>query len=345
MQAHFLRMAAVLCGLSFTAAHAQNVATLIVGPAGGKPAADFATIQAAVDAAPATGAILRIRPGTYREVVHVDKPNITLHGETTDPSKVVLVFANGASNTCGTFCSPTLFVTGDGFSMDEMTVANDWSKTGQPRTQAVALSINADRAVIRNVRLLGAQDTLLADTKKCDSAAGACHASRQYFDRCYIEGEVDFIFGAARAVFEDCEIHSIPHDGGGYLTAQSRTSLDQDSGYDFYHCRLTADAGVQHIYLGRPWRDYATVTFMDTEMGAHIDPAGWSEWGRAGSGHDGPKGGETHRLATAVYAEYNSTGPGASPTTREPMAKQLTAAEAKVYEPKVFLGGDWMKGR
>ena len=295
----------------------------------GAAGADFVTVQEAVNAAPETGAVIRLKPGVYREVVHVDKANIRMVGEPKDPAKVEIVFDNGASNTCGTFCSPTMFVTGDGFVMDGVTVANEWSKNGKPRTQAVALSITSDKAVLRNVRLLGAQDTLYAASKSCKGDVTACKTSRQYFDHCYIEGEVDFIFGNSKAVFHDCEIRSVTHPAGGFLTAQSRNSVGEDSGYVFDHCRLTAEAGVANVFLGRPWRDYATVTFIDTEMGAHIVPTGWSEWHK----------GETDRLKTTTYAEYGSTGPGANAAARDPHAKQLTAAEAKEYSAKKYLAG------
>jgi pectin methylesterase-like acyl-CoA thioesterase len=180
------------------------------------------------------------------------------------------------------------------------------------------------------VRLLGAQDTLLAASDKCmGSDPTQCRISRQYYADCYIEGHVDFIFGDAKAVFEGCEIRSIAHAAGGYLTAQSNTKAGQDAGYVFNHCTVTAEEGVANVYLGRPWRDYSTVIFMNTKMGAHIVPAGWSEW----------KGAPTERLKTATYAEFNSSGPGANPQAREPLSKQLTAAEAKKYETKAFLAG------
>ena len=315
----------VLALIAFSvAATGQAQAKVVVGQS-----EKFHTIAEAVAALPETGGEILIRPGTYREVVHVDKPNVRMSGDAKDPTAVTLVYANGAANTCGTFCSPTLFVTGDGFHMDHMTVANDWRTTGKPRTQGVALSITADRAVLRDVRLLGAQDTLLAASPKC--AAGAtCKAARQYFDHCYIEGEVDFIFGNARAVFHECEIHSIAHEAGGYLTAQSRNAVAEDSGYVFDHCRLTAETGVTNVFLGRPWRDYATVTFLDTQMGEHIAAAGWSEWHK----------GETDRLKTATYAEFHSTGPGAHAKEREPLSRQLTPDEAKAYRPKAYLAGN-----
>ncbi len=327
----------LLAGLMGVAG-AQGLPVLTVAPPGSSPAGQYTTVQDAVTAAPGTGAAIRIRPGVYREVVHIDKPNMQLRGETDDPAKVEIVYANGASNTCGTSCSATVFVTGDGFIATKITIANDWSKTGKPRTQALALSISGDRAVLRDVRLLGNQDTLLATSKGCRaSGSGAdataapeqCKIARQYYDHCYIEGEVDFIFGNAKAVFHDCEIHSVVHPAGGFLTANGRSRPDEDSGYVFDHCRLTAEPGVIKVFLGRPWRDYAKVTFIDTEMSDHIMPAGWSEW------HPG----ETDRLKTAVYQEYGSTGPGAHKGEREPLAKELTADEAKQYEAKVYLKG------
>jgi pectinesterase len=311
----------MFCGIAW----AQGPQTITVGVTG----ADFMTIQAAVNAAPAEGAVIRIRPGTYREVVHVDKPKIQLRGEGDDWKKVVLVYGNSAASTCGTSCSATLFVTGNDFFAGNMTIANDYSKTSNVPSQAVALSVRADRAVLRHVRLLGAQDTLYASSMGCMKEGSECVTGRQYYADCYIEGHVDFIFGDAKAVFENCEIHSIPHGPGGYLTAQSNTRPGQDAGYVFNHCKITADASAGDVYLGRPWRDYSTVIFMNTDIEAPIMAAGWSDW----------KSAPQPRLPMATYAEFNSTGPGANAKAREPYSKQLTAAEAKKYVTKVYLAG------
>jgi len=314
----------MVCGI----AGAEGQKTITVSATG----ADFTTIQAAVNAAPEEGAVIKIRPGVYREVVHVDKPKIQMRGDTDDWTKVVLVYGNSAASTCGTRCSATLFVTGNDFFAGNMTIANDYSKTSDVPSQAVALSLRADRAVVRHVRLLGAQDTLYASSMGCMQGAlpgTDCVTGRQYYSDCYIEGHVDFIFGDAKAVFENCEIRSIAHAAGGYLTAQSNTRPGQDAGYVFNHCKITADKGAGDVYLGRPWRDYSTVIFMNTDIEAPIMAAGWSEW------KDAPQ----PRLPTATYAEFNSTGPGANPMAREPLSKQLTAAEAKKYETKAHLAG------
>ncbi len=163
----------------------------------------------------------------------------------------------------------------------------------------------------------------------CGNDAQNCAATRQYFSDCYVAGNVDFIFGDSKAVFENCEIHSTPH-GGGYITAQSKHFPKQDSGFVFDHCKLTADPAVTGpIFLGRPWRPYATVIYMHTEMDDKIDPAGWREW------HPG----DTHSLETVYYAEFDSTGPGAHHDQRDPHTHFLTPDEAKQYEPAIFLRG------
>jgi pectinesterase len=314
----------VLCGVGF----AQGSKTITVGAAG----ADFKTIQEAVNAAPDSGAVIEIKPGVYREVVHVDKPKIQLRGDGDDWTKVVLVYGNSAQSTCGTRCSATLFVTGNDFFAGNMTIANDYSKTSDVPSQAVALSLRADRAVVRHVRLLGAQDTLYASSIGCMQGAlpgDTCVTARQYYSDCYIEGHVDFIFGDAKAVFENCEIRSIAHAPGGYLTAQSNTRQGQDAGYVFNHCKITAEKGAGDVYLGRPWRDYSTVIFMNTNIEAPIMAVGWSDW----------KGAPQPRLPMATYAEFSSKGPGANAKQREPYSKQLTAAEAKQYETKIYLAG------
>ncbi len=90
--------------------------------------------------------------------------------------------------------------------------------------------------------------------------------ARQYFSNCYIEGNVDFIFGDGKTVFDNCEIRSTTHSEG-FVTAQGKSSAAEDSGYVFNRCRLTAYPGVENVYLGRPWRPYATVIYLNSEMG------------------------------------------------------------------------------
>lgn len=299
---------------------------------------DYYSVQQAIDAIPASGhALISVAPGTYREVLTIDKPGIQIRSPYSDASRTVVVNDRSAGENGGTFHSATVNVTADNFFAENLTFANDFNRT-HPQlpagSQALALLVTGDRAIFHNMRLLGNQDTVYAGSRPCSPGSHACAPSRQFFSDCYIAGNVDFIFGDARAVFDHCTIASTAHDAGGFITAQSRNSPGQDSGFVFDHCTLTAAPGLTgKVYLGRPWRPYATVIYLNTAMGDQINPAGWREW------HPG----ETHSLDTAFYAEYNSTGPGAHPGEREPRAHALTAAQAAQYDPRVFLRGtdDW----
>ena len=282
-----------------------------------------------MDALSDVGGSIKLRPGTYRESVNIAKSNVQLEGDDSDPAKVVVVFDKHAATAGGTLNSATLDVKGDDFFAHGITIANDfWQQhpEGGQGWQAVALSVSGDRAVFSHVRLLGAQDTLFVGSKGCVSERGPCTPARQYFADCYVEGHVDFIFGDAKAYFEGCEVHALARKTV-WLTAQSRHYAEQDSGFVFDHCHITAEPGAEHVYFGRPWRPYSTVVFMNTRIDATLEPAGWAEW------HPG----ETHSLETATYREFRSRGVGAQDKARDPHSRQLTTAEAARYEAEHFF--------
>ncbi|MGA3238051.1 MAG: pectinesterase family protein [Bryobacteraceae bacterium] len=285
------------------------------------------SIRQAVDALPLSGGDITVQPGTYREVVTIRKPHVHLHGADADPAKTVIVYNNGATNSGGTFNSSTVFVEADDVTIDHLSIVND---LGAGKGQAVALHVTADRAIFRNLRITGAQDTLFAASRYCYGDYGPCVAARQYFADCYIEGNTDFIFGDSMAVFDRCEIHGID-TGSVMYTAQSRHTAEQtDSGYIFDHCHLTGKPrGSGAISLGRSWRPYATVVFLQAQIDAPVTPEGWTEWERFGK----------PTLPTAFYAEYESAGPGADAKDRERYSHQLTAAEAEHWSPRKFLAG------
>lgn len=285
---------------------------------------DFRTLQAAVDALPVSGGEIAVKPGKYREVVTIRKPHVHLYGLGAGPASTEIVFNNGALTSGGTFNTATVFVEADDVTVDNLTMSNDLGNHGQ----AVALAAIGDRDVFRNVRVLGAQDTLFAASKYCYGDYGPCVPARQYFKDCYVAGNTDFIFGDGAAVFDHCELHGIAGSHVMY-TAQSKHYPEQYSGYVFDHCRLTADPGAHNITLGRPWRPHATVVYLDTQMDAPVIPAGWTEWPRFG----------VPSLPVAYYAEFHSTGPGANPAAREPDSHQLTAKEAAQWLPARFLAG------
>jgi pectinesterase len=334
----------VLSGALAATAPAQDVHVNVTpGQGNAESTTQYPTIQMAMDHAPEPGPgpgkdgrparlFLHISPGTYHErvIVTENRPNTTFLGSGTGPSDVVISAAMNAKMAGGTFFTETVRVDAPGFEADNLTFENTAGNTGQ----AVALALRSDRSVIKHCRILGHQDTLFADF------------GRQYFLDDYIEGTVDFIFGNAAAVFDRSEIHEL---SPGYLTAQSRTTSRQATGYVIARSRVTSSLGDpadvanrpaadqpgaastaaarNHFFLGRPWRAYSRAVVMETELPGTLSPEGWSKW--AHNTND----------QTAFYAEYKNTGPGASPATRPAWTHQLTDAEARQYRPEVFLAG------
>ena len=298
---------------------------------------DYYSIQRAIDVAPAGGAVISVAPGTYNEVLTINKPHIVLRGPYSDAAKTSVVAGKSSGTAGGTLNSATVNVLANDFLAENISFVNDFNRTHpqlQQGSQAVALLVRGDRDIFENVRILGNQDTLYAGVGECtgNGAERTCPVARQYFDHCFVEGNVDFIFGDAKAVFDHCVIRSNQHFEG-FITAQSKSYPAQESGFVFKDCRLEADPGVGNVYLARPWRAYATVVYLNTWMDAHIVPAGWREWHPA----------ETDYLPTALYAEYESSGPGAGPSLREAHSSQLTPQQARKFEPEDFLRGsdDW----
>ncbi|MGN6442181.1 MAG: pectinesterase family protein [Arthrobacter sp.] len=309
--------------------------TLDVGP--GKA---FATVQAAVDSIPSGSTqrtVIRIQPGTYREALRVpaNKPRVSLVGQGSRPEDVLLVFNNASgtpkpdgSGNYGTSGSASVRIDGPDFVARNLTISNDFDEAanmGMKDRQAVALHITADRSVLSQVRLLGNQDTLLVNSP------GAGVPARFYFDRCYVEGDVDFIFGRGTAVFSACEIKSLDRGSttnNGYVTAGSQ-DLSIKYGYLFDQCRLVSDAARDSVHLGRPWhpsgdpKAVAQVLVRDSWLGAHISGSPWTDM----SGFS---------WREARFHEYNNRGPGAQATPDRP---QLPGPEAGDYTVRNYLQG------
>jgi pectinesterase len=275
---------------------------------------DYRTIQEAVMAVrdfmqvPAT---IFIKNGTYHEklLVPLQKTNITLLGESKEGTIITFGDYSGDAEKHSTYTSATVRVEGNDFTAENITFENSAGRVGQ----AVALHVEGDRATFRNCRMLGNQDTLFL----------AVENSRQYYQDCYIEGTTDFIFGSSTAVFERCTIFSKTNS---YITAAS-TWPRQPFGLVFLNCKLTAGPEAKKVYLGRPWRPNARTVFLNTEMGEHIAPTGWENWGKVSN------------EATAYYAEFGSIGPGANAKDRVKWSRQLTAREAKQYTLKNIFAG------
>lgn len=302
--------AALFSAAAFTAEAAEY--DIIVAQDG---SGDFTTVQEAVNSVPdfrkkARTTIL-VKKGEYKEklIIPPTKINLSMIGE----DGAVITYDDYASklNRFGdeksTSGSASVYIYPPDFIAENITFANTAGKVGQ----AVACFVSGDRAVFRNCRFLGNQDTLYTYGD----------SSRQYYENCYIEGTVDFIFGKSSAVFNKCSIHS---RGDGYVTAPA-TVEGADFGYVFYDCTLTADEGVGKVYLSRPWRPYAQAVYIRCDLGGHILPEGWNNWGRESN------------EKTAHYAEYGSTGKGANPSSRVAWSHQLT--DISSYDMAKLLAG------
>ncbi len=293
--------------------------------------ANYTNLQTAIEAAPDNGAQpfrILIRPGSYEGqfIVPKEKSHIEFIGE--DSTNTVLTYGLNVTEsnekTDMRFRGTGVIVLGNDFRATNITFQN----TSGDHGQALALRVDGDRAVFERCRMLGWQDTLMINN------------ARQYFTNCYVEGRVDFIYGSATAVFDSCEIRS---KNGGHVTA-ANTPKNHPYGFVFLNCKLTGDphpwinpqgiaanvntnGSLPRADLGRPWRPYASVTYVNCELGDHIKPEGWNNWRNP-----------TNEL-TARYAEYNSTGPGANPSQRFKWTRQLTEEEAKPLTVENILGG------
>ena len=264
---------------------------------------NFRTLQEAIESARAFmdyTVTIYVKNGVYKEKVIVPSwvENIDIIGE--DRDKTIITYDDHANiNKMGTFRTYTVKVEGSDITFKNLTIENNAAQLGQ----AVALHTEGDRLKFINCRILGNQDTIYTGAK----------FTRLYFKDCYIDGTTDFIFGPSTALFEDCIIHS---KRNSYVTAAS-TPKEAKYGYVFKHCKLTAEPGVDKVYLGRPWRPYAYTLFIECELGKHIVSAGWHNWGKQSNEE------------TASYMEYKNTGEGANASERVAWSKQLTKKEAE----------------
>ncbi|SFV30725.1 pectinesterase family protein [Thermoflavifilum thermophilum] len=272
---------------------------------------DFTSIQAAIEACksfPYEPIRIFIKKGIYHEKVFIPEwnPKIALVGEDADSTIIVYddYFKKINKGPNSTFYTPTVLVQGSDFYAENITFQNDAGPVGQ----AIALAVDADRCMFVHCRIIGNQDALYVTGEH----------NRQYFRDCTIEGTTDFIFGEATALFDSC---TIVCKANSFITAAS-TPADAKYGLVFRDCQIQATAGVDKVYLGRPWRKYAKTVFIRCEMGGFIRPEGWDNWRNP----DNEK--------TVFYAEYHSTGHGAKPADRVKWSHQLNAKQASIYTIK-----------
>jgi pectinesterase len=319
--------------------------------AGGTPT--YRTVNGALAAAPGAAQapwVIRVRDGRYREKVSVDKPNVWLVGESRAGTVITWDDAAGmparGGGTVGTRGSWTLRVTVADFRAERLTIENAFDYEGNARkpagdptkldgTQGVALALTdrSDRAVFLDVRLLGHQDTFFAN------------AGRAYFRRCEIAGNVDFVFGAGRVVFEECDIVSLDRGSrtnNGYIAAPS-TDVATGYGFLFLRSRLRKERpemAPASVMLGRPWhpsadpRAVGSAVFVECWMDDHIAPQGWDRMSST------TERGERiwFEPGAARFFEYRSRGPGA---VASPTRRVLSDGDARSYTPALVLDG-WL---
>lgn len=305
---------------------------------------DFTSIQAAIDSIPGAGAApetILIRPGLYAERVIVNRDNLRLVGQSREGT--VITYSACANDPDpdgtprGTFLSFTMLVTGDNVQVEDLTIRND-AGDGREVGQAVAVYAAGDRGVWRRCRLIAHQDTLFCGPlmpnvvrefaprtprSRYVESVGDCpeFQCRQYFEDCFIQGDVDFIFGPWRCWFEGCTLYM--NARGGWYTA-ANTPETQPYGFVFHRCRLTGECAPGEGKLGRPWRAWARTLFLACDMDVCVSPRGFADWDSA-------------RVVTARCGEWGTTGVRADLSNRHPAQARLTDAQAAAITPATVL--------
>ncbi|KAM3367559.1 hypothetical protein ACQJBY_016253 [Aegilops geniculata] len=300
------------------------------------PACDFSNVQDAVNAAPNYTAghfLITVAAGIYKEnvVVPFEKTNILLVGEGMGAT-VITASRNVGIQGLGTYDTATVAAVGDGFRARDITLENT---AGAGAHQAVAFRSDSDRSVLENVEFRGHQDTLYA------------HTMRQLYRRCHITGTVDFVFGNAAAMFEECVIETVPRaEGSGksarnVVAANGRIDPGQTTGFVFQNCTVDgskdfaalfqAKPQSYRLYLGRPWKEYARTLFVSCYLGKVVRPEGWLAW----------RG--DFALKTLYYGEFDSRGPGANQTSRVGWSSQTPGQHVTFYSVENFIQGhEWI---
>jgi pectin methylesterase-like acyl-CoA thioesterase len=275
----------------------------------------YPTVQAAVNAVSSGNSKwvqINVKAGTYKEQVTINKPFVCLVGE----SATTTTISNTIDNNILT--GGTVLVKANDFSAANIAFENTHGKgESGGQNQAVAVMCQGQRHQFRNCRFLSYQDTLYTNT------------GTQYFRDCFIQGSVDYIFGDATAVFEDCTMHNIAE---GTAVTAPRTPQGTTYGFVFLGGSLTAASGVRSnkVNLGRPWGPTAAAAYLNVKMDAHITTEGWTTM-------------SDNTLAQTRFSEYKSTGAGASTSSTTRSSRQLSDAQAANYTVAKVLGS-WKPG-
>ncbi|CAN8241335.1 unnamed protein product [Cochlearia groenlandica] len=304
------------------------VKTVVVGHNG---AANFRTIQAAVDSIPSGNnnwIKIHLKHGTYNEKIVIPKEKQKIVMQANNASKVIVQYNDaGLSNASGPF-----IVNAEYFVAINITFKNTYTKISQivhykDVKVAPSMILMADKAWFYGCNFISVQDTL-ADL-----------LGRHYFQNCYIEGAIDFIWGNGQSIYQNCVIYvkgvtskeKVTNEGmlAGYITAQGRENEEESTGFVFNNCAIRGDGKT---YLGRAYRPYSRVVFYETNMSNVIVPRGWDPWYYKGQENQ------------FTYVEENCIGEGANKKGRVMWEKNLSAKDVDFFiEPKTFIDmDDWM---
>ncbi|MBA0671592.1 hypothetical protein Goklo_025383 [Gossypium klotzschianum] len=292
---------------------------------------NYKTLGEAVAAAPdksKTRYIIHVKKGTYKENVEIGahKKNLMIVGD--GMNSTIITGSLNVIDGSTTFKSATVAAVGDGFMAQDIWFQNT---AGPQKHQAVAIRVGADQSVINRCKIDAYQDTLYA------------HSNRQFYRDSYVTGTVDFIFGNAAVVFQNCKLvaRKPMNSQSNMVTAQGRLDPNQNTGTSIQNCNILASADLEPVkgsiksYLGRPWKEYSRTVVMQSYIGDHIEPSGWSVW----SGD--------FALKTLYYGEYMNMGPGADTSKRVkwPGFHVITSAEEakKFTVAELIQGGSWLK--
>ncbi|KAL2481951.1 Pectinesterase/pectinesterase inhibitor 3 [Abeliophyllum distichum] len=287
---------------------------------------NYVTVSAAVAAAPESSTrryIIRIKAGAYRENVEIPRKKTNLMFVGDGRMTTIITGNKNVVDGSTTFNSATVAVVGGGFLARDVTFQNT---AGPSKHQAVALRVNADLTAFYRCGMIAYQDTLYV------------HSLRQFYVNCFVAGTVDFIFGNAAVVLQNCDIHARRPNSGqrNMVTAQGRDDPNQNTGIVIQKCRIGATSDLQAVigsvesYLGRPWKEYSRTVIMQSVISNVIRPAGWYEWNG------------NFALDTLFYAEYQNTGAGADTSNRVTWRGFRVLTSATQAQP--FIAGNFIAG-
>ncbi|RLM92381.1 hypothetical protein C2845_PM08G11120 [Panicum miliaceum] len=282
--------------------------------------ADFESVQHAVDSVPfGNGQWIRVHvaAGVYNEKVIIpqNKSFILLEGE--GRQQMSIEWADHAGRDSSTAASPTFAAYSADFMARDITFKNTYDDGDGGMSPAVAALVSGDRSSFYRCGFVGVQDTL-SDMD-----------GRHYYEGCYIEGAMDFIFGNGQSIFQGCDIRTAPTPvSPGFITAQDRQSEADTNGIVFKGCTVRGDTPA---YLGRAWRRYARVIFYRTDMSGVVVGQGWDAWNYKG------------REDTLTMVEAGCTGQGSNRTGRVPWTKALSDGELAKFVDLSYISGDgWL---